>query len=391
MYSLLLVIIYIAFISLGLPDSLIGAGWPVMHTALHVPIAAAGMITMLIAMGTIVSSILSDRLTHRFGAGLVTAVSVLTTAIALLGFSLSQQFYMLCLWAIPYGMGAGAVDAALNNYVALHYAARHMSWLHSFWGVGAAVSPYIMGFALSSGRGWTGGYRIVGLLQIGLAAVLLLTLPLWRRASQQLPAAEKEAPSAPLHLPQIWRIPGVPFVLAAFFAYSAVEQTTGIWASSYLVQVRQVPVDTAANFASFFYLGITGGRFLSGFVADRFGDRALIRGGTILALVGIGLVALPGVPTATALAGLIITGLGCAPIFPAIIHATPTNFGASRSQAVIGVQMAAAYLGTVFMPPLFGWLASRLGMGLFPFYLVVFAIVMLFVTERLNRVIDQVG
>ncbi|KRL08748.1 MFS transporter [Schleiferilactobacillus perolens] len=294
MYSLLLVIIYIAFISLGLPDSLIGAGWPVMHTALHVPIAAAGMITMLIAMGTIVSSILSDRLTHRFGAGLVTAVSVLTTAIALLGFSLSQQFYMLCLWAIPYGMGAGAVDAALNNYVALHYAARHMSWLHSFWGVGAAVSPYIMGFALSSGRGWTGGYCIDGLLQIGLAAVLLLTLPLWRRASQQLPAAEKEAPSAPLHLPQIWRIPGVPFVLAAFFAYSAVEQTTGIWASSYLVQVRQVPVDTAANFASFFYLGITGGRFLSGFVADRFGDRALIRGGTILALAGIGLVALPG-------------------------------------------------------------------------------------------------
>lgn len=391
MYSLLLVIIYIAFISLGLPDSLIGAGWPVMHTALHVPIAAAGMITMLIAMGTIVSSILSDRLTHRFGEGLVTAVSVLTTAIALLGFSLSQQFYMLCLWAIPYGMGAGAVDAALNNYVALHYAARHMSWLHSFWGVGAAVSPYIMGFALSSGRGWTGGYRIVGLLQIGLAAVLLLTLPLWRRASQQLPAAEKEASSAPLHLPQIWRIPGVPFVLAAFFAYSAVEQTTGIWASSYLVQVRQVPVDTAANFASFFYLGITGGRFLSGFVADRFGNRALIRGGTILALVGIGLVALPGVPTAAALAGLIITGLGCAPIFPAIIHATPTNFGASRSQAVIGVQMAAAYLGTVFMPPLFGWLASRLGMGLFPFYLVIFAIVMLFVTERLNRVIDQVG
>ena len=391
MYSLLLAIIYIAFISLGLPDSLIGAGWPVMHTALGVPIAAAGLITMLIAGGTIVSSILSDRLTHRFGAGLVTAVSVLTTAVALLDFSLAGQFWQLCLWAIPYGMGAGAVDAALNNYVALHYAARHMSWLHSFWGVGAAISPYIMSFALSSGQGWTGGYRIVGLLQVGLAAVLLVTLPLWRQGKEPAStaaAAPVQPATAPLHLAQIIRITGVPFVLTAFFVYSAVEQTAGIWASSYLVQSRGVAVDTAASFASFFYLGITGGRFLSGFIADRLGDRRLIRWGAILALAGIALIVLP-LPTPLALAGLIIAGLGCAPIFPAIIHATPTNFGANRSQAIIGVQMAAAYLGTVFMPPLFGWLAGRVSMALFPLYLLFFAIVLLAVTERLNQVLDR--
>jgi fucose permease len=391
LYSLLLAIIYIAFISLGLPDSLIGAGWPVMHTALGVPMAAAGLITMLIAGGTIVSSILSDRLTQRFGAGLVTAVSVGTTAVALLGFSLAGEFWQLCLWAIPYGMGAGAVDAALNNYVALHYAARHMSWLHSFWGVGAAISPYIMSFALSSGRGWTGGYRIVGLLQIGLAAILLLTLPLWRQSKQQAQAAKTTAPKAPvapLRLPQILKIPGVPFVLAAFFAYSAVEQTAGIWASSYLVQARGVPLETAASFASFFYLGITGGRFLTGFVADRLGDRRLIRWGASLALVGIALILLP-LPTKAALAGLIITGLGCAPIFPAIIHATPMNFGSQYSQAIIGVQMAAAYLGTTFMPPLFGWLAGNITMNLFPIYLLLFGIILLTVTELLQRTLRR--
>ncbi|ERL65873.1 MFS transporter [Schleiferilactobacillus shenzhenensis] len=393
MYSLLLAIIYIAFISLGLPDSLIGAGWPVMHTALGVPVAAAGWVTMLIAGGTIVSSMLSDRLTHRFGAGRVTAVSVLTTAIALLGFSLAPHFWVLCLWAIPYGMGAGAVDAALNNYVALHYAARHMSWLHSFWGVGAAVSPYIMSFALSSGQGWRGGYRIVGFLQVGLSAILLLTLPLWHeRVRAKRPAApgagEPAAASAPLRLPQIWRIPGVPWVLAAFFAYSAVEQTAGIWATSYLVQARGVSVTTAASFASFFYLGITGGRFLSGFIADWLGDRLLIRGGIGIALGGILLILLP-LPTVAALIGLIITGLGCAPVFPAIIHATPANFGANRSQAVIGVQMAAAYLGTTFMPPLFGWLAGQLSMQLFPLYLVVFAVILFAATERLTRAVDR--
>lgn len=387
MYSLLLAIIYIAFISLGLPDSLLGSAWPVMHEGLGVPVSYAGAVTMIIAGGTIISSLSSDRLTRKFGTGLVTAVSVLMTALALFGFSVSGEFWMLCLWAIPYGLGAGAVDAALNNYVALHYASRHMSWLHCFWGVGASISPYIMSFALAGGHGWSSGYRYVSIIQIVLSVCLFASLPLWKQSHTQ--KTEEKVEARALSFGQMLKIPGVVSVLILFFGYCALEQTTGLWASSYLVDYRDVSAETAAQFASLFFLGVTFGRFLCGFVADRLGDRTLIRVGILTAAVGVVLVLLPVQADLPALAGLIIIGFGCAPIYPSIIHATPFNFGKENSQAIIGIQMASAYVGATFMPPLFGVVASYAGIWLYPLYLMVFAVLMLILSESLNRTIDR--
>lgn len=381
MLSLLLAIIYLAFISLGLPDSILGAAWPVMQGELGAPLSCAGVLSMIIAGGTIVSSLLSDRLTLRLGTGRVTALSVAVTAAALAGFSAAGSFAALCLWAVPYGLGAGAVDAALNNYVALHFSARHMNWLHCFWGVGASAGPVIMGFCLTAGWGWRSGYRTIAILQAALTVCLILALPLWRskRQAENGTAGSVRARS----LREIVSIRGVPLVLAAFLGYCAIEATTGLWASSYLVQYRGVDEATAARFAALFYLGITLGRFVCGFVADRLGDRRLIRWGAAVMLCGVILLALPGRPAA--LAGLIVIGLGCAPIYPSIIHATPQNFGAENTQAVVGVQMASAYTGTTLMPPLFGLIAERSSLSWYPVFLGALILLVLTMTERLNR------
>lgn len=406
MYSLLLAVIYLAFISLGLPDALLGSGWPTMYTQLQVPFSYAGIISMIISAGTIVSSFFSDRLTRKFGAGLVTAVSVLLTAGALFGFSVSDSFYLLCIMAIPYGLGAGAVDAALNNYVALHYSSRHMSWLHCFWGVGAAASPYIMGFCLGKGLGWSRGYFSVSMIQIVITAILFISLPLWKsrtdekeggiepkcaEAEQIQTDQTKAASSKALSLREILRIKGAPYILITFFAYSAMEMTTGLWASSYLVQYLLMEPEKAAKFASFFYLGITVGRFLCGFVADKMGDKALIRLGSGIAGAGILLVLIPFPVTTPALLGLVIIGFGCAPVYPAIIHSTPFYFGKENSQALIGIQMACAYVGSTFMPPLFGTLAARIGIWLYPVFLLVFEVLMVLTSEKLNRIQNGSG
>ncbi|MFA5448974.1 MAG: MFS transporter [Clostridia bacterium] len=383
MFSLLLAIIYIAFISLGLPDSLLGSSWPVMYTQFNVPLSYAGIVTMIIAGGTIVSSLMSNRLTKKLGAGLVTAVSVLMTAVALFGFSITRSFWVLCLWAIPYGLGAGAVDAALNNYVALHYASKHMSWLHCFWGVGAAVSPYIMSHYLTRGMGWNSGYRTIAIIQIVLTVVLFISLPLWKKNDTQS-ESKKDAPT--LTIVKAVKIRGVKLILIAFFSYCALETTTGLWAASYLVEYKGVNVETAASYASLFYLGITFGRFLSGFISEKLGDKRLIRYGIWVVTAGVILVGIPGVPTATALVGLVIIGLGCAPIYPSIIHSTPANFGKENSQAIIGIQMASAYIGVTFMPPLFGLIANHISIAIYPLYLIIFAVLMFVMTEQLNKV-----
>ena len=386
MSSLLIAIIYLAFISLGLPDSLIGSAWPVMHTQLNVPTSYAGIVTMLIAGGTIVSSLFSDRLTRKFGAGMVTSCSVLLTALALMGFSVTHSFAPLCIWAIPYGLGAGAIDAALNNYVALHFKARHMSWLHCFWGVGASISPYIMSYSLTGGMGWEHGYRIVGMIQIGLTAVLFLSLPLWKNRKNEA-VTGTEAPRA-LRFRQALRIKGVPMILLTFFAYCALESSAGLWASSYLVQARGADPIVAAKFAALFYMGITFGRFLSGFISEKMGDKKLIRTGILIVAAGCILVVIPFSTDVPALIGLIIIGLGCAPIYPSVIHATPSNFGRENSQAIIGIQMASAYAGSTFMPPVFGWIASIAGIAFYPFYLLLFVILMFLMSEKLNRIIE---
>lgn len=393
MISLLLAIIYIAFISLGLPDSLLGSAWPVMQGALGVPLSFAGIVSMIISGGTIVSSLLSGRLTEQFGAGCVTAFSVFMTAAALFGFSVSSSFAVLCLWSVPYGLGAGAVDAALNNYVALHFKARHMSWLHSFWGIGVSVSPYIMSCFLTRPSGWHGGYRAVSAVQLVLSAVLFLSLPLWKKAG---PAEEARLLPEPAEgggksyaLLSVLKLRGVPFVLISFFCYSALESTAGLWAATYLVKSRAVDSEIAARFASFFYIGIMAGRFANGCIAEKAGDRMLVRCGSIVALTGIVLILLPFQSTVPALAGLIVAGIGCAPVYPSIIHATPVHFGAEHSQAVIGMQMAGAYTGSTFVPPLFGMLAERFSLSLYPFCLLVFALVLLFGTEALEHVLEK--
>ena len=381
MVHLLLGLIYVSFVSLGLPDALLGAAWPIMYSEFGAPVSYAGIIFMIIAGGTVVSSLMSDRLLHRLGAGRVTAISVAVTAAALIGFSVSDSFGMLCLWAIPYGLGAGSVDAALNNYVALHYASCHMSWLHCMWGLGASIGPYIMGAVLTGGGHWSTGYRWIGLLQVVVTAILFLSLPLWRSGQRK---EEESGNSKPLPLKEIVRLSGVKEVMLAFFCYCALEQTTGLWASSYLVLYKGIDEETAASFASMFFIGITAGRALNGFLTLKLSDTQLIRLGQGIIAAGIGAMLLPA-GEMVSLTALVLIGLGCAPIYPCIIHATPGHFGADKSQSVIGVQMASAYIGNCIMPPLFGLVANHIHVALLPVYLLAILVLMVLMHEGMLR------
>ena len=381
MIHILLAIIYAAFIILGLPDALLGSAWPAMYREFSVPVSYSGAIFMIIASGTIVSSLQGERLTKAFGAGKVTVVSVLMTAVALFGFSVSHSYLMLCLWAIPYGLGAGSVDAALNNYVALHYASRHMSWLHCMWGVGASIGPYIMGAVLSGGQPWNMGYRYIAVLQTGLTAVLLVSLPLWKKQGTH-GTIHKDKKSLPLR--QIVAIPGAKEIMLTFFCYCSIEQTANLWASSYLVLDKGLPAKEAAGLASLFFIGITAGRFLSGFLTFKLTDTQMIRLGQGGIAAGVVLLFLSfGKTLILPLLGFSLIGLGCAPIYPSIIHATPAQFGEDKSQAVIGVQMASAHTGTCLMPPLFGLLANHIGVALMPLYVAILLMVMIFMHEKM--------
>lgn len=383
MIGLLLAIIYLSFISLGLPDGLLGAAWPTMCLEMDVPVSYAGWISMTVALGTIVSSLMSDRLTLRFGTGKVTACSVAMTALALFGFSVTKNYWMLFLWAVPYGLGAGSVDASLNNYVALHYASRHMSWLHCMWGLGASIGPYIMGFALAGGKGWAAGYRYVGILQIVLTAVLFLSLSLWKERNR-IPEGETGAPRQPLKPREIIRIPGAKEVLITFFCYCALEQTAILWGSTYMVRMLGMDEERAASLASMFFIGITSGRFLSGFMTIKINDKNMVRLGLSVILVGVIVMLLPLGETA-AIAGLLLIGLGCAPLYPCVIHSTPERFGEENSQAIIGVQMASAYTGILMMPPVYGILANHFTHGLLPWFLGAILVVMTVMSEVLNK------
>ena len=379
MASLLLPVIYLAFISLGLPDALLGSAWPSMYTELGASLSWAGIVSMIISAGTIVSALCSERLNLRLGTGGVTFLSVMLTAVALLGFSLSTSFWQLCLWAVPYGLGAGSVDAALNNYVALHYESRHMSWLHCMWGVGASIGPVIMGRALAGGT-WQGGYRTIALLQFALTAVLLLSLRLWKRPQANVEGADFK----PHPIPELLRRPGVPQVLLCFFCYSALEATAGMWAASYCTLVRGIDAETAARWASLFYVGITIGRGVCGFLTMKISDQNMIRLGQALIAAGVVLVLAP-LGQGTLFTGLITVGLGCAPIYPSIIHETPVNFGRDVSMSMTGLQMATAYVGSCLMPPLFGLLAQYVTPMLYPWFLAVILALMFVMAESLHR------
>ena len=384
MVHLLLVIIYLAFISLGLPDALLGAAWPSMYPQFDVPVSYAGIISMIIALGTVVSSLQSDRLTRKLGTGKVAALSVGMTAMALFGFAMSHSFGMLCLWAIPYGLGAGSVDASLNNYVALHYESRHMSWLHCMWGVGAAAGPYIMGYVLTAGWGWNSGYRIIAVLQIVLTAILLCSLPLWKKRPTEVLQDGKVQTAKALSIREVLQLAGAKEILVCFFCYCALEQTTGLWASSYLTLHKGISADMAATFASMFFIGITVGRALSGFLTMKLNDVQMIRLGEVIIGIGIVVMLLPFGQNLS-LAGLILIGLGCAPVYPCVIHSTPAHFGADKSQSIIGIQMACAYVGTCLMPPVFGLIANHLTVALLPVYLLIILVLMVIMHELLCK------
>ena len=385
--NLLLLVIYLAFISLGLPDSLLGPAWPTMYVDLQVPIHFAGIISMIIAGGTVVSSLFSARLIAHFGVATVTTCSVLMTALALLGYSFSHNFIFLCLLAIPLGLGAGCVDAALNNYVALHYKARHMNWLHCFWGVGAAVGPMIMAKQLAGGEPWNRGYFAVGSMQLALVLILLLSIPLWARKPARPSEDEKET-STGLFRSRL-RIPGLKQALVVFFCYCSLEATFGLWGASYLVFVRDLDPDEAARLVSFYYLGITLGRFLSGFIAEELTNRRMVYMGQGIIAAGLVVLLLPF--DMALLPGFLLVGLGCAPIFPSLLHETPRNFGEKHAQPIMGIQMASAYIGITIMPLLFGKLASYFGHSLLLGYIAFFLVLQVVMTYSLNRKVDAGG
>lgn len=379
MVNLLLAVIYAAFISLGLPDALLGSAWPSMYKIMDVPVSYAGVVSMIISCGTVISSFMSDRVVRKLGTHLVSVISVALTALGLFGFSVSGTFWQLCVWAVPYGLGAGSIDAALNNYVALHYSSAHMNWLHCFWGLGAMAGPYIMGACLTNGLPFGSGYRTVFYIQIVLTVVLILSRPLWKKD----PTAEAAAAAEKSSLRRVLKMPGAPLTLFAFFLYCALESTTGLWASSYLVLQRGTSAETAATMASLFYIGITAGRFFGGFVSGKLGDRRMVAVGITLALCGTALLFIP--VELCAFIGLIFIGVGCAPIYPGLLHQTPVRFGAQNAQAIMGMQMACAYIGSMTMPALFGKLSDFFGMQLYPTLLLAFAGMLAFAVWNANR------
>ena len=382
MILLLLALIYISFISLGLPDPMLGAAWPIIHTEMGAPLSYAGIITMIIYGNTILSTFLSDKITKKFSTRYVVVASVLLTAVSLFGISVSNAFWHLCLFAIPLGFGAGSLDAGLNNYVALYYKSRQMNWLHCFWGVGAAIGPFIMGYSLTTGLGWTGAYRTVALIQICLVVILIATLPVWNKQKE---LAGDVKLYKPMRFKEIIKVKGVILALAVFFCLCTIEMTAGLWATSYLVIERGVDPEIAARYASLVFIGLTTGRFLSGFISDKLGNRNMIRLGIMCMFIGIPAVWISGVGLWLTQGGLIMVGLGCAPVFPSMIHATSDNFGKENSQAIVGVQMASAYVGIAFMPYIFGFFADNISIALFPMFLLIFACLLLFMTEMLNK------
>ena len=403
MATLFLLVIYAAFISLGLPDGLLGVAWPVMHVEYDVPVSLAGLVSMTISANTIISSVLSGRVLKRFGTGRVTFVSVLMTATALLGYAAAPSFIWLVLMAFPLGLGAGSVDAGLNDYVAKNYEARHMSWLHSFWGVGALTGPVIISQLVARGDSWRNGYLTVAIIQFALVALLFATLPLWDKVARLKRKPDAETNYEPLDVTPApieterrsaasrakgifspLRIRGVKPVLVVFLFYCGLEATMGLWGSTFLIRVKGIDVATAAAWVSLYYGSITAGRFISGFVTMRMSSKALIRSGEIAILLGVLGLLLP-LPDVFSMISFILIGLGCAPIFPSMLHETPARFGDAEAQNIMGFQMAVAYVGTSLLPPIFGAIASVTSFELFPVFLVAYITLMLVNSEQINR------
>jgi len=391
---LLLALIYFAFISLGLPDSLLGVSWPVMQQEWSMELDAAGLIALLITGSTITSALLSGHIIHRFGTGKVTFISCLMTGLALLGFSFSPNYYWLLVLSVPLGLGAGSVDTALNNYVALHFKAHHMNWLHSFWGVGATLGPIIMATTLSNGLNWRIGYRTIAFIQLSLAFLLFISLPLWSRHIKLTEEKNKKdlvtQPSLTESKNNIktnpFRIKGVIYAILIFLFYCTIETSIGLWGSSYLTKSKGVSVETAALWIALYYGGITIGRFVSGFISFKLNNDQMIKLGMTIAVVGSVLLALP-LPNILLIFPLMLIGLGLAPIFPAMIHETPVRFGRKNSQHIIGYQMAFGYIGIAVLPPVMGVIINLTTTNLLPFFWIASAVLMVLSYVKLKTVL----
>ncbi len=388
MATLLLLVIYVAFIGLGIPDSLFGTAWPAIYPEFSLPFSFGSFVTFSIACGTVVSSLLSARFINRFGTAVVTAVSTTLTALALLGFSLSENLLFLCLFSLPLGLGAGAIDAALNNYVAMHYSASHMSYLHCFYGIGVTISPYLMSLALSDDNNWRSGYRLAFFLQAGIALITILSFPLWKkvRHSEQTPGKSEteENVSRTLSLRELFSMRDVRFVWLAFISSCALEWLCGSWCGTFLVEAKGMSPDRAAAMVTFYYLGIALGRFLSGVLSHKFASWKIIHLGEGVLILALAAFCLP-LPAPAAAVALFLIGFGNGPIYPNLTHLTPIHFGKEISQSVMGSQMAAAYLGIMLAPPLFGLVAQRFGSYLLPYFLLAFFVLLIASTLSLYR------
>lgn len=383
MYSLLIAVIYLIFISLGLPDSLLGSGWPAMHAAFSVPSSYAGYVSMAISFMTIISALLSPMMIKRFHTKWIVIVSIFLTVMGLIGFSISTSYAMLFVFAVPYGMGAGAIDASVNHYVANNYSGSVMNFLHCFYGVGAVISPNIMAVALSKAS-WNEGYRWTAYIQIFILLICIISLPLWKKNERDSNKQEEEVAG----IREALKRPGVVLTLIAFFAYCSGEATCFLWTSSYFAGVKEGLTDhLIASFGSLIFGGLMLGRLISGFVSNRLGDRMLIRIGIFVEVVGILLVMIPVASFIPAAIGFVIIGTGMGPVYPAIQHMAPTNFGERYSAAVIGLQMASAYIGSTFMPMIFGNIQEEIGIGIMPFYLLIFAVLNIWMLERTYMVL----
>jgi len=400
----LLILIYLSFISLGLGDSQLGAAWPSMYGLLNVPLHYGGLITMISAGGTVVSAIFCGKIIKRFGTVKVILLGFLLTASALLGFSFSNYYIMLCLFAVPLGLGGGAIDVSLNNYVALHYKARHMSWLHCFWGVGASIGPIIMSAFLIHRNSWNESYRAIGIVHFCIIVLLILSLSLWKK-SETVKSGSHSEPSSPnnpndnpeknnllksdsANFKKVLSITGVKEALLIFFFYCSVETITAFWGASYLVTVKGIAKEAAAAAISLYFIGITSGRFISGFVSIKLNNRQMVRIGQLIIGCGIITLVLP-FGNSVLLPGLFLIGLGCAPIFPSLLHETPKNFGKEYSHIIIGLQMGCAYIGTSVMPPFFGWLTKITSFNIFPIFIGIILIIKFILAEIMNKKVDK--
>ncbi len=392
MTTLLLIVIYITFIGLGIPDSLFGAAWPAIYTEFSLPISLGSCITILISITTMTSSLMSARLITRFGTPRVTAVSTALTAIGLLGFSLSGRFVFLLISAIPMGFGAGAIDSGLNNYVALHYKANHMSFLHCFYGIGVTISPYLMSVALGGEGGWRGGYRITFFIQLFVTAVTLISLPLWKKVGSRGMAGvgnldEADIEFRTLKMSEMAKMPKVRAVWLLFLASTTIEFTTGVWGSTFLVNSRGMTAENAARIITFYYGGMALGRFISGILASRVSSWKIVKIG--VCVLGAALILMFFPVGKISGAALFLVGLGNGPFYPNLTHLTPTNFGADISQSVMGSQMASACIGTIILTPLFGVLAQNIGTGFFPVYLVIMYCLMIVYLIRMTSLLKK--